>query len=195
MLIRLFLSILSAIICCFTPAYANEIRAGMWEHDAEIFGLGGNKGKETSLSVSVELLGSPIRALDFAGSPRPFIGGMFNLEDETSFANVGLSWRANFTDRFFTDYAFGLSVHDGTTIIPQADVNLDFATNTARIERKNNEIEFGSNLLFRNSLSIGAYLNENTTVEVVIEHLSNGKIFADVNEGTDNVGLRLGRKF
>ena len=63
------------------------------------------------------------------------------------------------------------------------------------VNRKANEIEFGSRFLIRNAFSIEYNLTEETSVELVWEHMSNGAFFDDVNEGIDNIGIRYGRKF
>ncbi len=68
----MFIRFLSAVIAvsCFlvSQAYANEIRLGVLQHDVEISSLGGQKGKEASMSVSAEFVGQPIEALSFIRS-------------------------------------------------------------------------------------------------------------------------------
>ena len=195
----MFIRFLSAgiAVSCFlvSQAYANEIRLGVLQHDVEVSSLGGQKGKEASMSVSAEFVGQPIEALSFIRSPRPYVGGLLNVNDETSSANAGLSWRGKVTKRSFVDYAIGMAVHNGALIIPSPNNETDPEVISNIVNRKANEIEFGSRFLIRNAFSIGYNLTEETSVELVWEHMSNGAFFDDVNEGIDNIGIRYGRKF
>lgn len=176
-------------------ATASEVRFGIWEHDAEMFGLGGAKGKETGEAVSLEIIGDSPDWLEWARSPRPYIGGSLNLNGNTSHGGVGLLWRGDITKKIYVDYGFGLAIHDGTLEVPSPNTATTPAEIAERVGRKLNEIEFGSRVLFRNQFAFGFRVSDDWSTEIVWEHLSNGKILDDVNEGIDNVGIRVAKRF
>jgi hypothetical protein len=123
------------------------------------------------------------------------VEGKLNLNGNTSFAGVGLTWREYLLPKFFTDYSFGVNIHDGTLEVPSPNFATDPIEFASLSERKANEIEFGSRVLFRNAFSFGYDLSDDTTIELVWEHMSHAKVFDEVNEGINNVGVRIGRKF
>lgn len=188
---------LSAILAMGTalPANAGEVRVGVWEHDAELFGIGGKKGKESGVNVSLEYVADSPDFLEWAFNARPYIGGSLNTNGDTSHAGVGLLWRVGLFDSVYTEYAGGLSVHSGAKEVPSPNFGTTPAEIADRVFRKENEIEFGSRVLFRNAFAFGYEVSDTTNIEVVWEHLSNATLFSDVNEGVDNVGVRIGRKF
>lgn len=184
-----------ATVSLGTPAYAGELRAGIWEHDAEFFGLGGKKGKETSESVSLEYVFDAPEILGWARSPRPFVGAMVNFSGNTNFGSAGLLWQGKISDRFYVEYATGLSVNDGTRTIPSPNNETDAAVIADLVNRKATEIEFGANVLFRNAFAFGFNLDDSTGIEIVWEHHSHAKLFSSVNEGIDNAGIRVAKRF
>lgn len=177
------------------PAQANELRVGMWEHDAQFFGIGGSKGKETSAAVSVDYLWESPDFLSKIRSPRPYVGALINLDGNTNFAGAGLEWQGNIANKVYAIYAFGVSVHDGTKEVPSPNFETDPVLINNLVNRKAREIEFGSAVLFRNAFGFGYEYSDTLGVEIVWEHLSHAKIFDSVNEGIDNVGIRVARKF
>ncbi len=176
-------------------ADAGELRAGIWEHDAELFGIGGKKGKETGEALSLEYRWKSPKFLSWARSPQPYIGGLINLNGNTSYGSAGLAWQGHISEKFYLEYATGLTVHDGTKEVPSPNNQTDPLIIAELIRRKNTEIEFGSSVLFRNAFGIGYDFSDDLGVEIVWEHLSHAKIFDDVNEGVDNVGVRFAKKF
>jgi len=161
----------------------------------------------------------------WALSPQPYIGGSLNLEGETSFIGGGLLWRQRFFEsKFYADYAMGIVVHDGTTIVEPSDELLAIieegnmfddvddippeliaafdVENMAFFDRLENEIEFGSRALFRLAGAVGYDVTEKWAAEIYFEHLSNGDIFPnransgrEVNDGVNLLGIRAARKF
>lgn len=198
-------------------AQVSEIRGGAHQHDIEIFGLGGKKGKETSAALNAEIIFEEPEFLKWALSPQPYIGGSLNLEGNTSYGGTGLLWRQTLGEKLYFDFAFGLVVHDGTKEVPLPSYFDDAAivaalngtatispAQLARIrsenipyfESLNSEIEFGSRILFREALTLGFRVSENWATEVFVEHLSNGKILTNgSNEGLDVLGGRLSYRF
>ena len=177
------------------PAQAGEFRAGIWEHDAEFFDIGGSKGKETSAAVSLDYLWESPDWLSWADSPKPYVGALINLDGQTNFAGAGLEWQGRLTDNVYAIYAFGISAHDGTKEVPSPNFETDPGVINDLVNRKAREIEFGSAVLFRNAFGFGYNFSSDIGVELVWEHLSHAKIFDSVNEGIDNVGIRVSRSF
>jgi lipid A 3-O-deacylase len=214
----LILSLITALGLS-SPAFAqvSEIRGGAQQHDIEFFGLGGKKGKETSAALNAEIIFEEPEFLKWALSPQPYIGGSLNLSGNTSYGGAGLMWRQTLGEKLYFDFAFGLVVHDGTkevalpsyfddpaiiaalngTVqITPAQLARIRAENTPYFNRLNNEIEFGSRVLFREALTLGLRVSERWATEVYVEHLSNGKILTNgSNEGLDVLGGRLSYRF
>jgi lipid A 3-O-deacylase len=198
-------------------AQVSEIRGGVHQHDIEFFGLGGKKGKETSAALNLEIIFEEPEFLKWALSPQPYIGGSFNLEGNTSYGGAGLLWRQTLGEKLYFDFAFGLVGHDGTKEVPLPSYFQDPAIvaaldgtvpitpaqltrirseNIPYFDSLNNEIEFGSRILFREALTLGLRVSDRWATEVYVEHLSNGKILTNgSNEGLDVFGGRLSYRF
>jgi lipid A 3-O-deacylase len=152
-----------------TPAQAGELFGGVYVHDIDSpFTLSGvEKGFDVQLGYRGGRIGrTPLQPYAFAA---------VNTAGKTSYAAAGLS--AKFGDRLFIRPGLGIAVHTGSA------ANFDDPTN--------NEIEFGSRVLFEPELGVGARLNSRTTVEASLVHLSHAQIFGKENPGIDNLGVRL----
>lgn len=215
----LILGILTAMgLSSTTLAQVSEIRAGVHQHDIEIFGLGGKKGKETSAALNAEVIFGEPEFLKWALSPQLYVGGSLNLEGNTSYGGGGLLWRQTLGDKLYFDFGFGLVIHDGSKEIGLPsyfsdpafaaalnDVSLLTPEQLVRIrtenapyfDRLNNEIEYGSRILFREALTLGFRVTEQWAAEVYVEHLSHGNILVQgkPNEGLDVLGGRLSYRF
>ena len=185
----------AAILIAPAAASADEIRLGAVAHDID--GLdAGVSGKESGSAINVEYMWDRFDGPNWLLSPHPYIGGNIHLEGKTSFGGAGLNWRANFTDSFYVDFGFGLVVHDGEKEIPDAEPGLSPEENARRIRENSENIEFGSRILFREQLALGVRTTPTWSGEVFYEHLSHGNILSDgANEGLDNVGVRVARRF
>ncbi len=178
---------------------ADEVRLGLMVHDVEGFqhlGIAGVHGKEQSLSVSADYVWDKPDWLDWALHARPYIGGTLNLEGKTSHAGAGVLWRQGFWDKTYGELAFGMVIHDGKIRVPNP---IDAATRD-EIERrfalKRSKIEFGSRVLFRTQFAIGHEFSDKWAGELVYEHLSHGQILGGPeNEGSNNLGIRIARRF
>ena len=212
-----------ALLPMSAAAQVAELRFGIAQFDEEIFDFDGNRfgrGDETSLSITGEILFEEPKFLKWALSPQPYIGGSVNLEGETSFGGGGLLWRQTFGKKVYGDFALGVVAHTGTLNIGISDelmslleqarefetfadipVELNDAIDAGfdeRFERENEEIEFGSRLLFRLQWALGYNFSEDWAGEIYLEHLSNGQgniLSEGVNEGVNNIGIRAARKF
>lgn len=217
---HLALSLLATIgLASQSQAQITEIRAGVTEHDVEIFGLGSDKGKENSIAIHGEIVFEEPEFLKPFLSPQPWVGGTINLEGETSYGGAGFLFRQTLGDRLYGDWSTGLVVHDGTLEIdlpaflsdPSFPVDLLLTDptsltpeqaaraqqeNAAFQARLNSEIEFGSRVLFRNAFALGYRATDNWAGELFYEHLSHGKILSSgPNEGLDAYGVRLAYRF
>ena len=161
-----------ALICVAvsaTPAQAGEVFGGVYVHDVDTpFTLSGvEKGFDAQLGYRGGRIGrTPLQ---------PYVFGAVNSAGKTHYAAAGVS--AKFGDRIFIRPGIGIAVHSGSA------ANFDDPTN--------DEVEFGSRVLFEPELGIGARINERMTVEASIVHLSQGQFFGRQNPGMDNIGVRL----
>lgn len=180
-------------------AKADEMRLGVMVHDAQFFEslpFGGRHGKEQSVSVTGEYIFDSPDWLSWAYSPKPYIGGSLNLGGKTSFGGAGLLWRYDFKKKYYADLGFGLVVHDGAIRTPDPLLSTDPVEVSIRRRRKFTEIEFGSRTLFRTGFTFGYRFNEKWAGEITFEHLSHAQILGGPeNEGTNNVGFRVARRF
>lgn len=62
------------------------------------------------------------------------------------------------------------------------------------LDRFENEIEFGSTVLFREQIALGYNVSDDWSGEIFYEHLSNAGL-ADENDGVNTLGFRAVRKF
>ncbi|MBL4854750.1 MAG: acyloxyacyl hydrolase [Robiginitomaculum sp.] len=195
---------LSATLMCgltgfgATSAQADEIRPGVMIHDSKLFDgvFGGLHGKEQSISVTGEYIFKSPDWLSWAYSPKPFVGGSLNLGGQTSFGGAGLLWRHDFQNRYYADLGFGLVVHNGVIRTPDPLLSTDLAEVLLLLRRKITEIEFGARYLFRTQFAFGYRFNEKWAGEIAYEHLSHGQILGGPeNEGLNNIGFRVARRF
>lgn len=192
-------SILTTAICTLisAPAFAqvSEIRVGITEFDEQTvkFGWGAADGRENSIGINGQIIFDEPEFLTWALSPQPYIGGMINLEGDTSYGGVGLLWRQNFSDKFYGDISIGVVLHNGTKKVFRAS-NFETSTIAELLQRDREEISFGSRYLFRPAATLGYRVNENWAGEVFFEHLSNGYT-GNVNTGVDSIGFRAARRF
>ena len=177
-----------------TPAFAqiSEVRFGISNFDEEILDLGISavNGRESSVAINAEIIFEEPEFLKWALTPQPYINATLNLEGETSFGGAGLMWRQSFNDKFYGDFSFGLAIHDGTNRVDQN--NLSFFE---ILERADEEISFGSRILFRQQLTLGYRVRDDWSAEIFGEHLSNGQILGSVNEGVDILGVKASKRF
>ena len=177
-----------------TPAFAqiSEVRFGISNFDEEILDLGISavNGRESSVAINAEIIFEEPEFLKWALTPQPYINATLNLEGETSFGGAGLMWRQSFNDKFYGDFSFGLAIHDGTNRVDRDNLNF-----FEILERADEEISFGSRILFRQQLTLGYRVTDDWAAEIFGEHLSNGQILGSVNEGVDILGVKASKRF
>ncbi|WP_371395645.1 acyloxyacyl hydrolase [Fretibacter rubidus] len=176
------------------PAHAqiSEIRAGLTEFDETTTGInwGAGMGRENSIGINAELIFDPLLGKDKSLRLHPYIGGMVNLNGDTSYAAAGVMLRKDFTQKFYGDIGIGLAVHDGR-------IQLSDLPRSERRDAFLNGISFGSRFLFRPQITLGYRIDDNWAGEVFMDHLSNGNVLdsTGINEGVDNLGIRVARRF
>jgi len=197
--------LLSAAMVCglwsviANTAQADEMRLGIMVHDAQFFEdiiFGGRHGKEQSISVTAEYVFDSPEWLSWAMSPMPYVGGSLNLGGKTSHSGAGILWRYDLKKDFYFDIGSGLVVHDGALRTPDPLTGTNVVEVSEFRRRKFTEIEFGSRVLFRNQFALGYRINEEWASEITFEHLSHGQLLGGPeNEGSNNVGFRVARRF
>jgi len=155
------------------PAHAGELFGGLFVHDVKTpLTL---SGVESGVDAQIGWRGGRIGKTPL----QPYVFGSLNSDGNTHFAAAGIS--AKFGDRIYIRPGVGIAVHTGSA----ANFDNPF----------NDEIEFGSRVLFEPELGIGARLSDRATIEASWVHLSQGQVFGRQNPGIDNLGVRLSYRF
>jgi hypothetical protein len=153
-----------------SAALAEEIKIGINQHDFDRkLGNRIEKGK----NINIEFLANQVESLL---NGRPHIGISMNNQGYTSNVYSGVTWTFNKLNPFYVEASLGISLNNGVK-------------KTSRKQRP-----IGSNLLFRESLSIGYNISDDYNVSLMIDHISSADI-AKPNPGLTDIGIRIGYKF
>jgi lipid A 3-O-deacylase len=169
-------SLLLPLIACLafpSPARAGELFGGVYVHDIDspLTKSGIEEGVDVQLGYRWDRIGrTPLQ---------PYLFGALNTSGETHYAVAGLS--AKFGKRFYIRPGLGIAIHSGD--------NQDFE------DPFDDDVEFGTSVLFAPEVGIGFSINERASVEASLVHLSHAQIFGGQNPGIDNVGIRFNWKF
>lgn len=157
-------------------AMAQEAFAGVYAHAVDTpFTLETTESGSVDIAAGVRFGG--IEALDFIGSPEPYVLGSLNTSGDTSFAGVGLAWTIG-KGPVYVRPGIGIVVHDG----PEFRVNPETGFRT----------DLGSRVLFEPEIGVGYRISEKVSAEAHWMHISQGQIFdGDQNPGIDMIGLRV----
>jgi lipid A 3-O-deacylase len=182
---------LIALVAAPVEAKVSEARFGLFAHNVET-NVSKNAGKEDGVDIQVEVLFDSPNLLRFAGAPRPSLVASLNSQGETSFAGASLDWSFPIGTKFSIDPYLGYIFHTGDPLNnPYAP-----ADSVRRAQFNAEELALGSRDLFRLGFAVSYAPSETWTTAIVYEHLSHGHILGgEKNQGLDNVGFRLGRKF
>ena len=152
-----------------TAAHAGELFGGVYVHDVKL--PTDKSGIESGMDFQVGYRGGGI-----AHTPlQPYIFGALNTSGNTDYAAIGLS--AKFGGALYIRPGLGLAIHTGS-----AEKFQDLT---------NDEIDFGSRILFEPELAVGTRINGRLSIEASWVHLSHAQLFAHQNPGIDNLGVRL----
>ncbi len=163
--------VLAAVIClaAHSPAAAGELFGGPYVHDTSVPFKNG--GPEDGVDVQLGWRGERIGKTPL----RPYVFLAVNSSGGTNYGAIGLS--ARFGKRLFIRPGFGIAVHTGSAadhFIPD-----------------NDDIEFGSRILFEPEMGVGAKLGPRFSIEASWIHMSHGQLFGRQNSGINNLGVRL----
>ena len=161
-----------AAFACFaasSTASAAELFAGAYAHDINTPVT--RAGPEGGVDMQFGWRGGRIGRTPL--QPYGFVA--VNTAGDTHYGAIGIS--AKFGDRIFIRPGIGLAIHTGST----AD----------HFDPDDDEIEFGSRILFEPELGVGARLNERLSIEASWVHMSHAQLFSRQNSGIHNFGVRL----
>ena len=151
------------------PAHAGDLFGGLYVHDVKL--PTDKSGIEDGMDVQLGYRGG-----DIGHTPlQPYVFGALNTAGKTSYAAVGLS--AKFGHSIYIRPGLGLAIHTGS-----AEKFQDLT---------NNEIDFGSRILFEPEIGVGARINDRLSIEASWVHMSHAQLFSGQNPGIDNLGVRL----
>ena len=151
-----------------------EAKFGVLAHDVP--DLWSGFSLERGIGINAEIQFAP--SLPFLwGDIRPAIGGTVNTSRHTSQAYAGARWQLETSSGIYVGLGLGAAIHDGR-LGPDA------------IDRK----ALGARVLFHIPAEIGYRFDQQHSLSVYFEHISNGYT-ARFNEGLDNLGLRYGYRF
>jgi hypothetical protein len=156
------------------PALFSGIKLGTLAHDAGLTGQTFEKGTDGNAELLFRELPP---TLDMVGTPRPHLGFTVNSRGGTSQAYSGLTWTIPLQGRFFSAIALGAAAHDGRLVTQRGDAK-----------------GLGRRILFRAALEVGYRFSARHQISIMADHVSNAGL-ADVNEGLDTIGIRLGYSF
>ncbi len=157
------------LLLASAPANAGEVFGGLYVHDVKL--PTDKSGIENGMDVELGYRGGSI-----AHTPlQPYVFGALNSAGKTSYAAVGLS--AKFGRAIYIRPGLGIAIHTGSAEKFQ--------------DPTNDEIDFGSRVLFEPELAIGTQVNSRLSIEASWVHMSHAQLFARQNPGIDNLGVRL----
>lgn len=144
-------------------------------------------GKEEGANIELEIVSSSPDFLNLLGSPRPYIMGSANTDDDgVSFGGVGLIWRWEFADGWAFEPGFGYIIHDG-------EIDNPFAPGSpAAVDFEADHQLLGSRDLFRSTFALEREFGSRFAAQLYWQHMSHGQILdTGRNQGLDYVGLRV----
>jgi lipid A 3-O-deacylase len=148
-----------------------------------------NAEKESSPIAELQVNFDSPGFLHWAFAPEPYVVGALNLGGETSFAAVGLEWRAKL-GKWAVEPGLGYALHNGEIDDPYPGGSPEAAQFQA------DHVLYGSRDLFRLSLAASREVAPGWEVQLIATHYSHGQILGHGrNQGVDQVGVRIGRMF
>jgi lipid A 3-O-deacylase len=186
---RTFLTAVAALVSAVgaSDAHAdlfNEVRVGVLDHDTDLVG----SSKEGGFDLGVEVLSPPIDGLRLIGSPHVVLGAQVNSDGYTNMIYAGLLAQRDFAegtfrpdDAFFLEGTVAIAAHDGKTDVRNTPEDAEWKSH-------------GSHLLFRTGFGLGYRFDDTWSLTATFSHISNAN-FDQPNQGSNDIGLRLGMRF
>lgn len=201
--VRHFIAGAMSLCLAAASAQAGEWRLGVAKHDLT--------DTEGGADIQGQIVfDAPGPLANVLGGLQPYVSLSSNTDGYINFGGVGLMVQKDLSPKWFAEFQFGIVAHDGRTDLPPpnilddgtpiADEDLNNPEVLARLQRRivlDNEKTYGCDALFVSSPAIGRRINQDWAASVYWEHLSHGKILCSggKNEGLDNLGVRISRRF
>ena len=157
------------LLLAAAPAQAGELFGGVYVHDVKL--PTDLSGVEGGLDFLVGYRGGRIALTPL----QPYAFAALNSAGKTNYAVVGLSAK------------FGRSIY----VRPGLGVAIQTGSAEKFKDPNDNEIDFGSRVLFEPEIAVGTQINSRLSIEASWVHMSHGQIFGQQNPGMDNLGVRL----
>ena len=151
------------------PAQAGEVFGGVYVHDVKL--PTDKSGIESGADLMLGYRGGKIGRTPL----QPYVFGALNTAGDTSYAAAGLS--AKFGHSIYFRPGLGIAIHTGS-----AEKFQDLS---------NDQIDFGSRVLFEPEVAVGAQVNSRLSIEASWVHMSHAQLAGRQNPGIDNLGVRL----
>lgn len=166
------------LLLAAAPARAQEVFGGVLAHDVHLPIDKG--GYEDGVELQLGWRGARIRALNFLGSPSPYVLASVAPSGGTHFAAAGLSWRIGRGPAYLRPAA-GLAINSQTLDVYDAN---------------GRRLDLGSRVTFEAELALGYRIGRRAAIEGVLVHLSHASLFnSRQNPGMDSVGVRFSYGF
>ena len=150
--------------------HIEQIFVGVHDHATSVTSSGIESGVDISLEGKFRAPRN--RFWETIGSPRPHLGGLVNLNDQTDQLYTGVTWRFRPFQQQFLDVSGGAAVHNGKLETHDPDRR-----------------SLGQRVLFRAAAEYGYEVTPVHGVSVVYDHISNG-FMTGSNQGIDTLGVR-----
>ena len=157
------------LVLASAPAQAGEVFGGVYAHDVKL--PTDKSGVESGADLMLGYRGGNIGRTPL----QPYVFGALNTAGDTSYAAVGLS--AKFGRSIYFRPGLGIAIHNGSAKNFQ--------------DLSNDEIEFGSRVLFEPEVAVGAQVSSRLSIEASWVHMSHAQLFGRQNPGIDNLGVRV----
>ena len=178
-----------------TTSQAGDVYGGVYDHAGKAL-FPSSRTREGGADIEIGMRTEKIKTLGVMGHPAVYAALDLNTAGRTSFASVGFAWKVPLSQHWYLDPGLGLAYHTGYAVLPDFRApGLSQAEINRRVALRSSHIEFGSRVLFHDSLALGYQFQSGDSAEVSLAHLSNGYIFGKVNQGMTSLGVRYVHHF
>jgi lipid A 3-O-deacylase len=193
---KLFMKALAAGLACWAGAGAADAKVlegaavGVLWHSVPVSDIK-NSDKETGADIQLEVQFKRPGFLEWS-KIHPYAIASLNTNGDTSYVGFGWNWdfRWGDDDKYGFQPIVGYIVHNGDTQDPYPKGDPRYGPYF------NEHLLLGSPDLFRLALAGSRKIGDKLEAQILLEHLSHGFIIGDeVNQGVDNLGVRLIYKF
>jgi len=158
-----------AILAAASPARADMVWAGLYQHDVTLSQTKFEMGQD----IKAGWIGDPLSGLRLIGRPAPHLIASKSLNGGTDYLAAGLNWTIGST--LYVRPGIGVALHDGPS----------------RAYRQGRRVDLGSPVTFEPELAGGWRVDDRLAIEASWIHLSHATLFSRQNRGMDSLGLRL----